>query len=91
MLYFEAVGFPWNRVVKRVQPTAADPSPQSLLCPSTQDMLDEALVRAGRFSMIIEVEAPDKKGREQLFAEKMKGMKIDSRVRRGRWGGGQRQ
>ena len=40
------------------------------------DILDPALLRAGRFGMQIQFEAPDREGREQLFTQYLKSMKL---------------
>ncbi|HHD15548.1 MAG TPA: AAA family ATPase, partial [Euryarchaeota archaeon] len=41
-----------------------------------KDILDEALLRPGRFDRIITVPLPDEKGREMILSIHMKGMKL---------------
>lgn len=44
------------------------------------DILDRALLRAGRFDRQIHVELPDLKGREEIFEVHIKGLKMDKTV-----------
>ena len=46
------------------------------------DILDRALLRAGRFDRQIAVELPDLKGREEIFEVHMRGLKLDPTVDR---------
>jgi ATP-dependent 26S proteasome regulatory subunit len=41
-----------------------------------QDTFDPAVLRSGRFGMQIQFEAPDREGREQLFTQYLKSMKL---------------
>lgn len=45
-----------------------------------EDVLDPALLRAGRFDRIITVNLPDKKGREEIFKVHARGKLIDPKV-----------
>jgi cell division protease FtsH len=44
------------------------------------DVLDKALLRPGRFDKIVVIDAPDKKGREEILRLHLKGKKISSDV-----------
>src|SRR5690606_28795745 len=45
------------------------------------DVLDTALLRPGRFDRQISIDAPDLKGREQIFNVHLKNIKISSEVK----------
>ncbi len=44
------------------------------------DILDEALLRPGRFDRIIRIDLPDEKGREEILKIHTRGMKLDKSV-----------
>jgi proteasome regulatory subunit len=44
------------------------------------DMLDEAILRPGRFDRLIEVPKPDETGREQIFEIHTRGMNVSADV-----------
>jgi SpoVK/Ycf46/Vps4 family AAA+-type ATPase len=44
-----------------------------------QDTFDPALLRSGRFGMQIQFDAPDREGREQLFTQYLKPMKLSTK------------
>ncbi|CAM9552391.1 unnamed protein product [Ectocarpus sp. 12 AP-2014] len=48
-----------------------------------KDMLDDALLRSGRFDMQVDVDRPDRKGREQLFTKYLAPLKLSDEEREG--------